>query len=500
MTSPSIHPAFRSPPSKSGRPGTMRFLQGLVGLLDRGAPGLALLAAAVVTCMAILYQNAGIAVLFGILFLPGLLLFLRWSGRSDNAERLVFVIVFATASIVACATNAYYMHQSGTPYAYESSDDDYGFDCRALDIYPSNLLDFPTLRDDIAALGSGTWSRAYNYSIFLAFVYRGMDALGFEPHALYPRLVNALLLAALACMVHFMARRCNLCPWQSRLAAYLCGLSPLMVYVSAHTYRDLLPSLGIASALAALIELLTPPPMACAPSCHWRIRALLLLAFGLTLAGLLRETYLPMLVLISIVCVPLARVSKPWSMLAVGGLALLAGTVLLVIGTEFLTSSSDLEKLDYYHTRHADVTGNITGAVFRLPYLISLPARFVLRNVSPLPMSQGIATGNFWSLGTVLWFFGLPFLFRSVRAAFRADGWSHNGALRIVVFGFLTFYFLNIATSLQDRHIVNYIPAASVVTICGLAQNPRSIQKPLIIMLALASLLLLAFLTVKAFF
>jgi hypothetical protein len=463
----------------------------LVACLDRWALGLMLLATLAVSGVAISDRNTGVAALFAILFVPALLLLAPRPGRPHDSERLVFLTVFAVASLAACATYVYYMQRNGTPYPYELTNDDYVFDNRALDIYTADLLDFPTLRDDIAALGTGTWNRAYNYSIFLAFAYRGMDALGFDPHPLYPRLLNALLLAALACLVHSMARHCALSPWQCRLAAYLCCLSPMMLYVGAHTYRDTLVSFGIAAAVAALVELCAPLPRAPAFRRRWTLGALLLLAFGLVLSGLLRATYLPVLCATALVGAAVSRLSKRWCLLVVGGLAVLAGAFLLVTGTESLPSPDDLDLLEYYHTRHSDVTGNITGVVFRLPYLVSLPARFVLRNVAPLPLPQELATDSFQRLGTILWFFSLPFLFRSLYAAFRTQTWWRHGALRIVACGFLAFYALNIGTTLQDRHVVSYLPAASVVISHGLVINPMNVRRPILTMLALAGLLIL---------
>jgi len=434
-------------------------------------------------------------VLFGVLSIPMLVAFARGGGVARDSVWVVHTAVFSIVSLLACVFLVYYEATNGTPYPHGPSDDDYAYDSRALDLYNGNLLDIPALQDDIAWMGTGTWNPAFNYSIMLAFVYRGMHVLGFDPHPLYPRLLNAFALAIIASLTFTIARRCSLLPWQSRFAAYLCGLSPTMVFMAAHTYRDVLVALGILFVISALLSLLVKPALRFER--RRLVYSVVLFASGLLLAGSLREINLYVLCAMSIGCLVFVRTSQGLRLPMLGILVVAGISVLAFVDMNVLVSQENLDAQDFYHTRHAGTEGNITGAVFRLPFVVSLPARFILRNVSPLPLPQEIATETFWRLGTVLWFFGLPFLYRSVREVFRTRDWPGKNALAIVVFGFLVYYLLNIATTLQDRHVVNYIPAASVAAMCGLAMNPRRIQGTLIVMGVIAGLILLAVLVIR---
>jgi len=146
-------------------------------------------------------------------------------------------------------------------------------------------------------------------------------------------------------------------------------------------------------------------------------------------------------------------------------------------------------KLDFYHTLRAGNNDSITGAVFRLPYLVSLPFRLLLRNIAPIPVPQELATETYRRIGTVFCFFGLPLLVRSVLTAFRGENWERNGALRIIVCAFLAFYILNVVTTLQDRHVVVYIPMASVLVGSHIVSAPRTMRVDIFLMTGAAVLL-----------
>lgn len=417
-------------------------------------------------------------------------------GDSVKSTARVFFIIFASAVIATCLIYLYYMLVNSTPYPYGWADDDYAFDNKALNIYQSDLMDIGAQRDNITKLGSGTWHASDNYSILLALLYRGMDFFGFAPHPLYPRMLNSLLLAGTAVMVHRLAFLCGLPLWGARFSAYLCGLFPYMLFAAGHTYRDILISFGAMTFMFAIAAILVATSPSHLVKSKLSPSDFILLTLGTVIVAYLRDGYLIALLLIAIVCIALSRMKRGVGLVITITFVLMSIMLSPLIISLFGFSVEDAtSRLDYYHTRHADTTGNITGAVFRLPYIVSLPFRLMLRNVSPLPLPQELAPETYNRLGTLIWFICIPFLIRALIAAFQETTWERNQTLRIVACGFLVFYLLNVITSLQDRHLVIYIPMATVLIGSHVATAPRTMLKDILLMSALGSFLaiLLAF-------
>lgn len=452
----------------------------VIGLVDASAWPLAVLSTASVCYITCADRNGGVIVLYLIALVTGLVgSVLICQGTKDVARSSlrVFVIVFAAGITCTCITYLYYQAVNGTPYAYGWSDDDYLLDDKALFIYQGNMVDIVGLRAEVRDRGSGTSHLSDSYAIVLGILYHAMHSIGFEPNPVYPRILNALFLGGVGLVVHRMSRLCSLPLWGARCSAYLCGLCPYSLFIAAHTYRDTMISFGISSFMCGLLLILRAHPVTHRCTCKWSVGGILVLGVGVAIAASLRDLYLLVLIATAIVSMITVMMRRGWSVVAVG---IVAGMFIVVLpwGLSFTgQNATDLqEKLEYYHGRHTDMSGSITGAVFRLPYFISLPFRLVLRNVAPLPVPRPLATETFQRLGTVMWFFTLPFLVRSLTAAFRGASWSQTSALRVVACGFLVFYLLNIATTLQDRHVVTYLPMASVLIGHHLVSAPRTMR------------------------
>lgn len=425
--------------------------------------------------------------------------------RKDKSEKIalfrVYVVVFCLSVTAACMMYSYSMASNGTPYRYGLEDDDIAYDTKALTIYQqANIFDVDTIRDDLRLMGSGTWKVGDNYTIMIAWLYRILDYCGYPPHPLYPRILNAMALALIALLVYGVSMRCGIPKTFARFSAYFCGLFPYMLFNSLQTYRDMLVSLGILAMVAGLTCMLVPPPSTFQQTyrLHSRIPFFLLFAFGCALAFNLRETYQLIFSLVITACIIVSQ--KRFSVSCILAIAFaLIGVGVLLTGygkLDSIITTNRLNQLEYYNTRNITGQGNITSAMFQMPYAMSIPFRILWRNIAPLPLPQANLFDNLERVGTVFWFLMLPTLLRGLGYSFRPKDWTNTRAVRIVACCFILFFLANVMTTLQDRHITTYIPAACIVATYYLFFGKNKISSDFKLTVFVGSFLILVYLVV----
>lgn len=416
-----------------------------------------------------------------------------WDRRQTHRLRC-WVSVYSLSVIVTCAFYHYNLRGNGTPYLNGDWDDDYRFDTEARQIATTTARSLSDLRAEVVAAGSGTWHAASNYSILLAVGYRLAERAGLSAHPLYPRLLNGFCLALIAVLVSRIALMCGLSAAGSELAGYFVGFSPYMLFSAGHTYRDTLAALGVATFVWGAVSLRRSGR----EKGLLRLRAAAVAGLGLLAGGVvassLRDGYIAVLVatLGLSLCLWVGPRRRAFLVAGIGAMAGLA-----IVGARFTGGELEYEatrRLDYYHSRHSDSDGNVTGVIFRMSYPASLPFRLALRNVAPLPIPQDKAPETFARVGTIIWFLTLPFLVRAGLASFRREGWARAAPLRTVAVSFAAFYALNVATTLQDRHIVMYLPMACVLIVAHLDRGAPTGSRDVVLMTAIGVLLAAAYL------
>lgn len=375
------------------------------------------------------------------------------ASRMDRTSARVFSVVYGFGTIAAIVIYFSYENNYGVPYLMGGSDD-LNFEETGRTIARElGIFEYGSIRGNIVTF----WHNSVGYLYLMSLLCRLSELLG-GFHTMVPRLFNVLCLGLLSVGVYRLSLRVALRADLAVAAALFAGLLPLMVYSSVHSYRDIF----IAMVLVWLATLWSP---AAAPP----KRLALLLHLLVSLAA----------------CVVLFEFRKGQSFVAAlivfagfvfrGGapkrtvrVLFMAGSLLLVVGaylfsTAFINSSvlRFIEQAGEYSEYRTQLSGGLSSVVFNTPAPLGSILRIAYALVSPLPILSDKLHEQWVSLGTVLHFFFVPYLFAGVYIAAR-------DLRRSVLLASFTLLFTGMAFfTFQARHIAQYLPFAAVLAAIG---------------------------------
>ena len=469
----------------------MQYITKINKIIDKSGP--LIIAGAFIALGLVSLASANIApLIIGFLCL-GLSVAIVWIIKRRNSSLTAvdprFVLIVCCFNIIiVCLIYGYYINLYGVPYGYDGMDDDFYFDQLANNVFhEEDKISLKSTINEvlITSIKNRPANRADNYALVISWLYRGFSLLGFSPHTIDPRIINSFFLSIIALMVAIIAQLCGANREISRFSGYLCGTYPVMVVNAAHIYRDIIISFGIIGIVAVLVyyaySLEGQPSQLSWPK---RIFLLLSIGFCIGLLNFFRNIYAA--VAIIVVLISMAILKPSWRiiwLIFIGAVILTLVLSSKSINISNLVSEDNISAWSYYQNRQIETESNINSFIFGLPYGLSLIFRIMVRNITPLPFSGTLITENYLRLGTVFWFFLLPFLAKALlfSASFRKSALCRR--IQIVSITFAAFFLLNAMTTFQDRHIVTYIPLGCVLVSTGIGLDPRRLSKNILLMI-----------------
>ena len=376
---------------------------------------------------------------FGVI---GLLISSRWG----TVEARTFLIVYSCNVLFVVALYLIYLQRYGSPY-YIGGSDDLGFEMAAEEI-ASRLGPFQYLqiRGNIVP----TTYNSVGYVYLLSLLYRASELLG-GFHTLVPRLLNSLVLSLLSVLIFRFARiRLQLKKGISFKVGLAVGLMPIMMYISAHTFRDII----VAFLLFALVY-----AWSSYASGGLKFRLALLIGTPLCVLALWETRSFSAIVASGLVFISWYETERShvkgesrvlFSFLVVAGVGILA----FVIGStpwRWLISLTQIYHESYRNYR-IGLSSGLARYVFASPEPLSSVLRIIYASVSPIPVLT-IQIERLWlSLGTLVVVFFLPFVGIGLWKLFR-----EKRVLGIWV-GFLGLFIGEALLSFAGRHASMYYP------------------------------------------
>lgn len=372
--------------------------------------------------------------------------------RFDRTSAQIFIVVYRLGVIAAIILYYSYITAYGVPYLLGGSDDLHYEKAGAYFSEQYGLLDYGVIRGNVVK-----WSHNSVGYVYLVGVFHRFSDLFGGFHTMIPRLFNLMCLGLISVGVYKISLLFSLRQRTAVIAALFAGLLPMMVYTAAHTYRDIFISLWF----VWLIYLWT--------------------SAGRTVD--LRSIFIPILfTLIAMVVLFEFRKGQAFVVPLIGVIGLLSQKqytgikrvavilALIIAGVSCFffaayigqESAGFLLQADRYSVHRVEVTGGgLSTVVFTTPPPMGYLLRVAYALISPLPVLSSRVYQIWLSLGTIVQFFFIPFLFigiaLSIRDRFR---WVLIGAFGMLLVGMAMFTF-------QIRHIVQFLPFGVILASIG---------------------------------
>lgn len=391
-----------------------------------------------------------LAVLVSFLVFGGIGLMI--ARRFDRTSALIFLSVYSLGVIATIILYYHYIAVYGVPYFVGGSDDLMYEEFGRLVSRQLGLLDYGAIRGNIVL-----WSHnSVGYVYLVSLLHQFSDLFG-GFHTMIPRLFNLMCLGLISVGVYKTSLLVSLRPQTSVKAALFAGLLPLMVYTSAHTYRDIF----ISVLFVWLVYLWT----SAARKVELRSTFILVLFTLITIVVLFefRKGQVFVAALIGIIGL---LSQKQYT--GIKGVAVILALAIAGVSCFFFASYIDQEiagfllQADRYSVYRVDVTGGgLSAVVFNTPPPMGYVLRVAYALISPLPALSSRLYEVWLSVGTIIQFFFIPFLFigivLSIRDRFR---WVLIGAFVMLFVGMAMFTF-------AGRHIVQWLPFAIILASIG---------------------------------
>ncbi|RJP50889.1 MAG: hypothetical protein C4586_05075 [Anaerolineaceae bacterium] len=474
----------------------MRFTKVFLNISIKSHSAVVLLSVASLMLVSIVASVVSPMLFATILLLMGLGI-LRISNMNNHADFTfagkLFTFVFCFSVILTSLLYLYYTHTFGVSYE-SGGTDDARFEKQAQAMVDYKVTTYEEAKNIYRLTGTGIWNSAGNYVILLAMVHKLVSTVGLEPHTLNYRLLNGFFLAMTAVLVWVIARRC--CKYESTalFSGYYAGLLPSMLFVAAHTYRDVL--IGFVIMLVVLLMITLPNRFS-----NGLLKASISI-ISLVLSIILLENLREGMLVIMAGMTGLMAVFQTKSLSRRVGLLLLLIVVIGVLVTlgfldKFIGLSVD--NINYY-TEYKASQGSESGiatGIYRLPALLSYPFRIVYLSISPLPFPSKYISEDFRRLGTLVWFFSLPFLLRAFLTSRKLPEYFRKRYRQLVATAFLVIYLVVALTTLQARQITMFVPLGAILIAVGIERSTRSFFYDIFVMMTLGMIMVLLYLGIK---
>lgn len=373
--------------------------------------------------------------------------------RAHRAERL-YLLIFATAVLATIAIFYTYVARYGLPYVIGGSDD-LQFEADAAQVASQRFFAYDrfAIRDAIRHPFHNSPGYVYLVSLLIRF---GEALDGY--HTVLPRLLNCFVLGLCGTFMFSTGQRLGLSVRQATIVGSVTGLFPMMLFVAAHAFRDVI--------IAFIIILSVYNATIIATAKKNTSAALATLVIALCTVVVFEFRYLYVLATVTVLgCAWYIRVGRRMSARLLVGLVIL-GLVGLTIGARQLVTQSSIfsDVFRYqlaYQEHRQGLSEGLSQNLFALPFPWNVAGRVVYASISPLPVIYAAWEWNLLALGTIWQFFFAPFIVLGGIAASRARRfWP-------ALLGFMVISSSYVFGSFTYRHLASVIPLAALFGVMG---------------------------------
>ena len=356
-------------------------------------------------------------------------------------------VVYLLGVIFCYILYFHYMQKFGVdfPYYIGGSDDlEYENNAR---IFASNfsLSQYSEIRGGIVP----SYHNSPGYIYILALFIRFGDWVS-EYHTQIPRIINVFFLTILSIVSYKFASKRLLLSWrQSNIVAYAVGLSPLMVYVSSHIFRDTLVSLLMFSSIYLSFSKIN-------------ILRLLAIVCFILLASQLR-IFSAFLILFFVILIKTLCIKD----------RVLLRTIfffIIVISSVFMVQFGVLDRLvessNHYTQYRIGLSSGFAEKIFSIPFPVSLPVRALYYVVTPVPVLSMDAPKILLSIGVFIQLLMFPILCMALFLGVRNRHTEIPMFITVVVF--LCLWLGLSITTFSIRHMSMFYPFAILIVFYGL--------------------------------
>ena len=306
-------------------------------------------------------------------------------------------LTFQMCAFFAFALKNWYEFKFAGPYYGGFGSDDRIYDKWGGQFYNLDTFDFMEVW---SFLPESHNSPGYVYLI--GMLHHFAEPLG-GYDLMLPRILNMFLLANIGALVFkYLRDRSEVAPLTEYAIAFGLCLFPSMLYQSAHVYRD-----TIISYLTVLVfysgcrrgnMLFRSVPIVVAISIMWGLRQL----FAALLIGLTPILFLP-----------IRRISNR-QLILVGLLMLTYAAIAAQFGAVTDVVDQAVRRAEQYTALNQQRFGAMGSKVFQGNVVLTFPLRILFVFMTPAPKFNYDLVQGFLGVGTVLQFFALPFVVRSL--------------------------------------------------------------------------------------
>jgi len=393
-------------------------------------------------------QTPAVLIAFCVFGVIGLVVATRWG----PSESRTFTIIYCSNVLFVIALYLIYLQRYGSPYFIGGSDD-FSFELVAKEIVARlGAFEYSQIRGNIVPASYNS----VGYVYLLSLLYRISELLG-GFHTLVPRLLNSLVLSLLGVLVlRFARNRLQLKESISFKVGLAVGLMPIMMFISAHTFRDIIVGFLLfmlvytwsSYALGGVI-----------------FRLALFLWTPLCILALWEFRSFSAIVGCSLVLISFYE-SLRWRNKGKKNMALFSWVAFGTLVTLVLLISSN--HWEWFMRRAATVYRGYTSYriglspglstfVFASPEPLSFVLRVIYASVVPFPILT-VQVERLWiSLGTLVQVFFLPFVGVGV--------WKLAREKRVlgIWVGFLGLFIGEVLLSFSVRHVAMYFPFGALI-------------------------------------
>lgn len=419
---------------------------------------LTLFASILMAASSISNQNPTIFLVFIFLGMGGYAL-CRHLGRSEGR---LFLILYAVNVIITVALFSIYMDRYGVPYFIGGSDD---LAYEKLAEEAAQKLEISEYRKIETEL-YGRDHNSLGYVYFLSLSYRLLSHFG-GFHTMMPRLLNSMLIGFIAVITFRLGLIIGLTRRVALWAAIILGLLPIVTYVGAHTFRDV-----ITSFLTLWVVYIW------ARSLYADNRTNRIFLWAQTVLVVLILTQFRWYQAIVTLGIAFLAESVPYLRLSVKSIAKTSIAIIIVLvmvlallssrGWSFLELFERLSdsQTSYSNYREA-LSDGLASIVFNSPAPLTYVLRIGYALVLPLPILSSNIERLWLSFGTLVQFLFLPFTLVGVTIASRdRRNWHMIAGMMLLFLGAALITF-------TDRHILQYLPYAVMFSAVGVTRYKR---------------------------
>ncbi len=375
------------------------------------------------------------------------------ASRSGPTATRLFALVYAANILIACGIHGVYLYKYDLPY-YGGGSDDLVYE-RDAEIVAETLspLNYTSIRGGIVS----PFHNSVGYVYVVSLLWRFGEAFG-GYSTLIPKYLNAWALALISVLVFRIASHNRLEPRMALNVARAVGLLPIMTFVAAHTFRDILISLMCLWIVDRWDHVF-----------HRRCVMSTLVAWSWALALAyplweMREMMVVGVILLCMLCDLVCAVRKYGSFSFPLTVRLFVLLMVVGAGMHQAVTKWTVERAssyaDIYTGYILDSTTGMSASVFGSSGPVGLALRTAYGLIIPVPFLGQRFEEKFQGAGTLIHYFFLPYLALGAYRAIRRREHPH------LVMCFAIFYSMMLFT-FTFRHIAIFLPYGALVATYG---------------------------------